>query len=169
MQLDSPTSRVQATIDFTRADITTGQAVKALRKLVAAAEPLGHPCVPAVEPIAGDGLACPLLLPGDLVRADWFSSQLPPAIEGPAASGDTFELACFYRPAYADEEGETWPAITVTWDEADLPLSTFCRAEERDTGNWVRRSTGHHPVEIEISNEFVERWSDAAEALAHAL
>ena len=163
--LESPTRPVFGSILMSevggKPKVSLADAEAGLRRLIAAAEPLAHPCVPWAQPVA-EGLSCPLGLPGGLVRTDWYHGEAP-AVE-PLSDG-RFLFDCTYVPAYSDEGGAM--AVNLEWKGGDPGRMTLCDAEVRESYHRTRYQLGYHPVAVTISNEFVERWG--GQALADAL
>jgi len=157
-RLMSPARKVHGSISLgheTR--VSTAAAEAALRRLITAAEPLAHACVPEVAAMASDGLSCPLRLPGDLVRGDWYHLTEPYTIEPLAEISDgRYGLKCTYRPAYV-EDGDSM-LVWVQWKEGPPAASTLCLAKIDERIHTTKHRTGHYPLSVEISNEFVERW-----------
>ncbi len=167
-RLSSGSRMVVAHASWTEGAISVKQAAKALRQLISAAEPLGHPCVPDVEPTSEDGVACPLVLPGDLVRGDWHTShEEAPVIEDWLGFDGEYVLRCRYRPAYRDEPEAG--LVRVSWAEDDPSNTALCFVREDRGEVFERWSTGHYPVEIEIATSFVRNWPRQAKALTDSL
>lgn len=165
-QLTSPTRNVRGIVSLSdEGPVSLAEAEAPLRRLVAAAEPLAHPCVPSGEPAPDAGPACPLLLPGDLVRTDWYAGDPQVAKALGDGSGGRFGLRCLYAPAYEADGGAVM--VQLRWKEGDPGANYMCSPESKEVRDTVTWRLGYHPIEVEMSREFVERWN--GDALADAL
>ncbi len=156
----SPLSRVEGVLHFIyEPSVSPGKAEGPLRRLIEAAEPLAHPCVPDVAATLDDDLSCPLRLPGDLIRSDWYegSAQVIKSLGDP--SKKSYDLHCTYVPAYTEDGDEV--SVRVDWREGDPTKGSTCipRTKHFESVVDARYDTtstrlGFHPVSIEISDTF---------------
>ena len=167
--LESPTRRVSGGILMSeqggKAEVSLADAEARLRQLIAATEPLAHPCVPAVQAEPSSGLSCPLLLRADLVRTDWYRGETPAVEVLGDGSDNRHGLDCTYKPAYA-QDGDV-VSIRLEWKEGDPSGYALCNAGVDEYYHDTTYRLGYHPVAVRISNEFVERWG--GQVLADAL
>ena len=129
-QLTSPTRNVRGIVSLAdEARVSLADAQAPLQRLIRAAEPLGHPCVPAETPVTGPGPSCPLLLPGDLVRTDWYAGD--PQVAGALGDGSDgrFGLRCLYLPAYDSDEGGG--IVRVQWLEGESRRQLLVHARDQ--------------------------------------
>jgi hypothetical protein len=139
--------------------VSPGKAEGPLRQLIKAAESLAHRCVPDIAATVEEGLACPLRLPGDLIRSDWYegSPQVIGSLGDPAKQ--SYDLHCIYVPAYT-EDGDA-VSVRVIWREGDPTGGSTCiprvkHSESAVDPKYDTTSTrlGYHPVGVEISDGF---------------
>ncbi len=160
--LDSASHMIEGHVSIGHPDdMSIASAEKPLRKLLAATEALAHPCVPAAPAEPAEGPSCPLLLPHDLVRSDWYFGEAQVA----KARGERFILKCEYQPAYV-EDGDAI-VVEVEWKEGDPSHPALCRVREKEFYGETEYQLGYHPVSVRTSDEFVERWD--GQVIADAL
>ncbi len=165
-EFDSASRKVDGRVSISdQSKMSVARAEQPLRQLVAATEALAHSCVPAVPATPAAGLACPLLLPHDLVRTDWYHGEEQVVEVLGDGSDDRYGLKCQYQPAYV-EDGDV-VVVKLEWKEGDPGHSTLCDVRVKEYYHTTEHQLGYHPVAVDISNEFVERWD--GQALADAL
>ncbi len=104
-------------------------------------------------------------MPGDLVRHDWYGGELPAVVAMDDGSFQRYQLVCRYESAYAadDASGFVW----LEWYESDPGETALCSAKTIEKRGSTKYWRGYHPVAVEVSHDFAERWG--GQALADTL
>jgi len=165
-KFDSASRKVDGLVSISdQSKMPIADAEEPLRQLVAATEALAHTCVPEAPAGSADGPSCPLLLPHDLVRTDWYVSEAQVVEVLGDGSDNRYGLTCTYMPAYTEDGDAVY--VKLEWREGDPGRSSLCNMRVKEFVHSTKHQLGYHPVSVDISNEFAERWD--GQSLADAL